>query len=216
VKSPNQVGDGPGRCQFCGCWGRCTWLVTRLPVASGSRADRGSDGVGPGDDPAVGPRGSNSSRVDLMGGSPDAAHNNFPQRRVQLTTDACYCSGSASESFCSTARRAWPRIQLPTPARRSAPAARRTVVPARCRSQPGVQRPIGRGQYPTMRSPSSYHRHPAGGSIQLRLSEFGQRVQTIAEQCTHLLGGHRVAGVRPSIPSSPEPIHTPGVSLCSV
>jgi hypothetical protein len=123
-------------------------------------------------------------RVDLVGGSPDAAHNNFPQRRVQLTTDACYCSCSASGSFCSMARRAWPRIRLPTHARRSAPAARRTVVPARCRSQPGVQRHIGRGQYPTIRSPSSYNRHPAGGSIQLLLSEFGQRVQTVAEQCT--------------------------------
>ena len=35
-------------------------------------------------------------------------------RRVQLTADACYCSGSASGSCCSMARRAWSRIRLPT------------------------------------------------------------------------------------------------------
>jgi hypothetical protein len=44
----------------------------------------------------------------------NAAHNSFPHRRVQLTADACYCSGSASGSCCSMARRAWSRIRLPT------------------------------------------------------------------------------------------------------
>jgi hypothetical protein len=36
-------------------------------------------------------------------------------------------------------------------------------------------------------------------------------VQTAAEQCTHLLGGSPAA--RPSIPSSPELIHTPEVPI---
>jgi hypothetical protein len=31
-------------------------------------------------------------------------------------------------------------------------------------------------------------------SFQLLLAELGQRMQTAAEQCSHLLGGHRVAG----------------------
>ena len=42
------------------------------------------------------------------------ARNSFPHRRAQLTADACYCSGSASGSFCSLARRALSRIRLPT------------------------------------------------------------------------------------------------------
>ena len=43
-----------------------------------------------------------------------AEHNSFPHRRVQLTADECYCSGSASGSCCSLARCAWSRIRLPT------------------------------------------------------------------------------------------------------
>ena len=53
-------------------------------------------------------------------------------------------------------------------------------------------------------------------SFQLLLAQLGQRVQTAAEQRSHLLGGHRVADGRPSIPSKPEPVHTPGVSPRSV
>jgi hypothetical protein len=37
-------------------------------------------------------------------------------------------------------------------------------------------------------------------------------MQTAAEQRSHLLGGHRVPTVKPSIPPKPEPIHIPGVS----
>jgi hypothetical protein len=37
---------------------------------------------------------------------PECGPQQLPDRRVQLTADACYCSGSASGSCCSTARRA--------------------------------------------------------------------------------------------------------------
>ena len=44
----------------------------------------------------------------------------------------------------------------------------------------------------------------------------GQRMAALAEQVPHLFRGHRITDARPSIPATPEPTQTPGVSPRSV